>query len=64
MIYKILILILTTLIPALELRASIPLGILSGKITLFGQTMQGFGLNWQLVFLLCELTNIFLGILI
>ena len=64
MLSKILILILVTFIPALELRASIPLGILSGKIELFNITLQGFGLNWRLVFSVCVITNIILGPLV
>lgn len=64
MISKILILILVTLIPTLELRASIPLGILGGKIEFFNLTLQGFGLNWVLVFLVCVITNIILGPLV
>jgi len=62
LIKKVIILILVTFIPALELRASIPLGILSGRIDLpFGLELQGFGLNWPLVFLVCVITNIILG---
>ena len=64
MIHKILILILITLIPALELRASIPLGILKGKLEIFNLTLQGFGLNPITVFFICVITNIFLGILV
>lgn len=64
MINQILILILVTLIPALELRASIPLGILSGEINIFNMTIQGFGLPILLVFLICILTNILLGVLV
>ncbi len=64
MIKKILILVLVTFIPALELRASIPLGILNGEIKVFNLTLQGFGIYWPLVFLICVMTNIFLGILV
>lgn len=62
MLLKILALVLITFIPALELRASIPLGILSGEAKIFGLTLQGFGLNFILVFLVCVLSNIILGI--
>lgn len=62
MISKILILILVTFIPFLELRASIPLGILTNQVKFFG--FQGFGLPWTLVFLVCVLTNIVLGPLV
>lgn len=46
---NILLLILITLIPALELRASIPYGILITNI------------HWTTVFLICVITNIILG---
>jgi uncharacterized membrane protein len=46
---SILLLILITLIPALELRASIPFGILSTN------------LHWTTVFIICVITNIILG---
>jgi len=45
----ILVLIILTLVPALELRASIPYGILATSI------------SWPLVFLICVATNIILG---
>jgi len=64
MLLKILILILVTFIPFLELRASIPLGLLVGKVEIFNLTLQGFGLKWPLVFLVCIISNIILGILI
>jgi len=44
-------LILITLIPALELRASIPYGILNG-------------ISWPVVFAVCVITNIILGIVV
>jgi len=52
MIYQILTLILTTLIPTLELRASIPLGILT------------FNLHWLPVFAITVFTNIILGLIV
>lgn len=61
---KILALVLVTFIPLLELRASIPLGILSGGTKIFGLTLQGFGLNFILVFIVCVISNIILGILV
>ena len=61
---KILILILVTLLPALELRASIPLGVLSGEVEIFNFVLQGLGLNWPLVFAVCVLTNMILGPLV
>lgn len=62
-LYKILILIAITLIPALELRASIPVGILEVGVPIgFGHTIQGLGLPWLLVFVVCVLANIALGL--
>ncbi|MBS3145787.1 small multi-drug export protein [Candidatus Woesearchaeota archaeon] len=59
---QLLILILITLLPFFELRASIPLGIVSGSVNLpFGYTLSGFGLPWYLVFIIVVVTNIFLG---
>lgn len=52
MIKEILILTLITLIPALELRASIPYGILK------------LGMHWLDVFLICIIANMILGIII
>ena len=49
MINEILILIGLTMIPALELRASIPYGILV------------LGMDWSVVFIVCILANIILG---
>ena len=43
-------LIIVTLLPFLELRASIPYGIL------------GLGMNWMIVFFICVIFNIILGI--
>ncbi len=64
MLLKILALIIVTFIPFLELRASIPLGILSSKVELFNLTLQGFGLSWPLVFITCVMTNIIVGPLV
>jgi len=52
MLYEIIILIILTLIPALELRASIPYGILV------------LHMNWILVFVVCVIANILLGIVL
>jgi len=49
---EILNLIWITLLPFLELRASIPYGIIKGN------------LHWSLVFIICVITNIILGIII
>ena len=52
MLEEIIILVLLTLIPFLELRASIPYGILV------------LNMNWLLVFVVCALANIFLAPLV
>ncbi len=59
-----LVLVAITFIPALELRFSIPVGILATKVSLplFGQ-VAGFGLPWPYVFAVCVLANILLAIL-
>ncbi len=54
-----------TMLPFLELRASIPLGILSGSVKLpLGLYASGFGMPWPIVFLVCVISNIILGVLI
>ena len=58
-------LILITFIPALELRASIPYGILGGTIHLpFGINLSGLGMEWYWVVLVCILANIVLGVMV
>ena len=53
------------MIPAFELRASIPIGILSNSLNLpFGIHMQGMGLDWPLVFVICVASNMILGIIL
>jgi len=64
MILEILILALITFLPLLELRASIPLGILAGKVELLGIVFQGFHLPWLLVFFVCVIANILLGLMV
>ena len=64
MINQILILILVTFIPAIELRASIPLGILTGEINIFNTVIQEFGLPILLVLFVAILANIILGAII
>lgn len=57
-----LLLVFITFLPLIELRFSIPVGILSGTISLPGGiTLSGFGLNPLLVFATATLTNILLG---
>ncbi|NQV09215.1 small multi-drug export protein [Candidatus Woesearchaeota archaeon] len=65
MLKEIIVLMLLTFLPFLELRYSIPAGILAGSITLpFGIVLNGLGLNWVLVFFVAVVTNIALGILV
>ncbi|MDD3175709.1 MAG: small multi-drug export protein [Candidatus Nanoarchaeia archaeon] len=65
MFYQILILILLTFIPFLELRFSIPAGILTTTVSLpFNQSISGMGLNPILVIITCIFANIILGIII
>jgi|APSaa5957512622_1039677.scaffolds.fasta_scaffold07825_5 uncharacterized membrane protein len=65
MLFEILILISLTLIPLIELRLAIPVGILSGNILLpLGITLSGLALDPLLVFLLVVIVNIFLGFLL
>jgi uncharacterized membrane protein len=49
--------------PALELRMSIPVAILSGSVEIrhTGLTIAGFGWQWQYAFLFCVFINILLG---
>ncbi len=55
-------LFLLTFFPFFELRASIPLGILDGRVDLpFHYYVQGFGMSWYLVFFICVSANILLG---
>ena len=62
MLDKVFWLVVLTLIPALELRLSIPVGILQNSIDLpYGLHFQGFGLPWPLVFFVCVGTNAVLG---
>jgi len=57
-----LILVLITFLPLVELRLSIPVGILSGTLHLpWGITLSGLGLNPLLVFVTATITNILLG---
>ncbi len=65
MIEKIIILILLTFVPLFELRWSIPIGLFSKTIEgipIIG-SMQGFGLELWLVFLVCVGANAVLGFL-
>ena len=65
MINQILLLVLLTLIPFLELRYSIPAGILAGSVKLpFGLALVGLNMPWYIVFLVCVITNFILGIII
>ncbi|MGM5480351.1 MAG: COG2426 family protein [Nanobdellota archaeon] len=62
---SILILILLTCIPFIELRFSIPVGILSGTLLLpFGFAISGLGLHPVLVFTIVVIVNATLGIVL
>jgi uncharacterized membrane protein len=62
MLDKIFWLVILTLLPGLELRLSIPVGILQNTVHLpFGLVFQGFGMPWYTVFLVCVITNAALG---
>ena len=62
MLKQMLILIALTFLPALELRFSIPVAILSGTIDLpFNLKAHGFGWKWQYAFLFCVFINMLLG---
>ena len=62
MIIPILIIILLTLMPLVELRLSIPVGILEGSMHLpLGITLNGLGMNPLIVFAIAVLANILLG---
>jgi uncharacterized membrane protein len=62
MIIPILIIILLTFMPLVELRLSIPVGILQGSIHLpYGITLNGLGMNPIIVFVIAVLSNILLG---
>jgi uncharacterized membrane protein len=65
MIVPILIVVLLTFMPLVELRLSIPVGILSGSVNLpFGITLSGLGMNFVIVFVIAVLANILLGFLL
>ena len=65
MIAKLLFLVFVTWLPFFELRASIPLGILSTKISLpFGLSFGAFGLSWGIVLPVVLLANILIGPLV
>jgi len=65
MLNEIAILVLLTFIPALELRFSIPAGILAGTVDLpLGHSVSGLGLPWYFVFAVCVIANILLGIIV
>ncbi|MDD5086392.1 MAG: small multi-drug export protein [Candidatus Nanoarchaeia archaeon] len=64
MINDILKLIFITLLPFLELRASIPAGIIGGNISFFGISISILRMPWLTVFIVCVITNIILGIII
>ncbi|MFH1654855.1 MAG: small multi-drug export protein [Pseudomonadota bacterium] len=65
MLSKTIILFLITLLPFLELRASIPFGILSGTVAMpLGFHATGLDLSWPIVFAICVVSNMVLGIIL
>ncbi len=65
MVSKVFLLIALTLLPLVELRLSIPVGILIGTMHLpFGISISGMGFNPILVFILVVSINILLGFLL
>ncbi len=62
MIIPIILIVLLTFLPLVELRLSIPVGILQGSVDLpFGITLFGLGINPLVVFVIAVLSNILLG---
>ena len=62
MIISILTIMLLTFLPFVELRFSIPFGILSGSVNLpFGITLSGLGITPWIVFVIAVLSNILIG---
>ena len=62
MLKEIIILALVTCIPFVELRFSIPLGIIANGVHLpFGIEASGFGMHWLLVMIVCIVANAILG---
>jgi len=65
MLKEIAILVVLTMMPVLELRFSIPVGILGGTINLpFGHSISGMGMSWPFVFAICVVANFIIGIII
>ncbi|MBN2094933.1 MAG: small multi-drug export protein [Candidatus Aenigmarchaeota archaeon] len=65
MLYEILLLVIVTFIPGLELRASIPFGIWDRPLQLpFGYVINGLGMDPFIVFTACVVANILLGELV
>lgn len=65
MLKELLILSLITIVPLVELRLSIPVGILAGSIILpYGITLSGLGLNPVIVLLVAVIVNILLGMML
>ena len=63
MIRNVALLILITLVPIFEVRASVPVGIMSGTLNLpLGISMSGLGLRWWVVWIICVSANILLGV--
>jgi len=65
MLTQIINLVLLTFLPFLELRYSIPIGILSGTMKLpFGYSITAYAMPWWIVFITCVIANIILAVIL
>lgn len=63
MLEELFILVFISVLPIVELRLAIPVGVLSGTVLLpFGLSLSGFSMSPLLIFLLVIITNTLLGI--
>ena len=64
LIWNILIIFLLSMMPFVELRLAIPVGILKGETTIFGLTIVGMGMHPLLVLLIAIVGNILIGLIL
>lgn len=65
MLTKIINLVLLTFLPFLELRYSIPIGILEGTVNLpFGYSITAYAMPWWIVFVTCVIANIIIAVIL
>jgi len=65
MLVKLALIAFISMLPVFELRAAIPLGIMSRDVGLgYGLVLPGYGLPWQLVFVVAVAANFAVGILV